>query len=188
MICLVGKLPVIQIGRHQIPAYGTDWIDTALARAAESANRADFPFIDDIRDGVLHYLEHKCPWRMLPIEDLFERIKRMLCRIGCEAIADHLQPLAPPLTVSVARAAKDAGNGFELLFFQMLQEEIDDLRTRGAEDFHFTDIRECSLLLRGSRVWTPRCKKLHQEILAFLQNFAQQPIPSCRKIHLTIDL
>lgn len=188
MICLVGKLPVLKIGRHQVATYGTDWIDQALARAADSANRADFPFIDDIRDGVLHYLEHKCPWRLLPIEDLFDRIKRMLCRIGCEAIADNLELLAPPITVSVARAAKEAGNGFELLFFQMLQEEIDDLRARGAEDFHFTDIRECSLVLRGSRIWTARCKRLHQEILAFLQNFAQQPLEAARKIHLTIDL
>lgn len=188
MICLVGKFPVIQIGRHQVPSYGTEWIDQALARAAESSNRADFPFIDDIRDGVLHYLEHKCPWRLLPIEDLFDRMKRMLCRIGCEAIAEHLELLAPPLTVSVARAAKESGNGFELLFFQILQEEIDDLRARGGEDFHFTEIRESAQILRGSRTWTPRCQRLHQEILAFLQNFAQDPAPSARRIHLTLDL
>ena len=106
MICLVGKLPVLKIGSHQVPVYGTEWIDRALARAAESANRADFPFIDDIRDGVLHYLEHKCPWRLLPIEDLFARMKRMLCRIGCEEIAKHLEPLAPPIKVSIARAAR----------------------------------------------------------------------------------
>jgi len=110
MICLVGKLPVLKIGRHQVPVYGTEWIDRALARAAESANRADFPFIDDIRDGVLHYLEHKCPWRLLPIEDLFARMKRMLCRIGCEEIAKNLEPLAPPIKVSIARAAREAGN------------------------------------------------------------------------------
>jgi hypothetical protein len=190
MICLVGKLPVLQVGRIQVATYGTDWIDKALARAAESANRADFPFIDDIRDGVLHYLEHKCPWRMLPIEDLFERMKRMLCRIGCKAIADHLQPLAPPLTMSIARAAREAGDGFELAFFRNLQRDIDDLRERGGEEFHFTDIRKSALILRGTRSgrWTPRCDRLHQEILAFLQNFAQQPVPASRQIHLTIEL
>lgn len=188
MICLVGKLPVLQIGRHQVAAYGTDWIDLALKRAAESCNRADFPFIDDIRDGVLHYLEHKCPWRLLPIEDLFERMKRMLRRIGCDAIADHLLPLSPPLTVSVARAAREAGNGFELLFFQRLQDEIEDLRKRGAEEFHFTDLRDSALVLRGAARWDRSCDRLHQEILAFLQNFAQRPVAERRKFHLTIDL
>lgn len=188
MICLVGKLPVLQVGRHQIAGYDTDWIDIALQRAAESCDRSDFPFIDDIRDGVLHYLEHKCPWRLLPIEDLFERMKRMLRRIGCDAIAKNLQLLAPPLTLSVARAAREAGNGFELLFFQKLQEEIDDLRERGAEDFRFTDIRESAQILRGAHRWTRSCEQLHQEILAFLQNFAHQPIPHRKKLHLTIEL
>ena len=188
MICLVGKLPVLQVGRHHVAGYGTDWIDLALKRAAESCDRADFPFIDDIRDGVLHYLEHKCPWRLLPIEDLFERMKRMLRRIGCDAIADKLLPLSPPLTVSVARAAREAGNGFELLFFHALKVEIADLRMRGAEEFHFTELRESAQILRGASRWNRSCEKLHQEILAFLQNFAQQPVPERRKIHLTIDL
>ena len=188
MICLVGKLPVLEIGRHQVAGYDTVWIDRALKRAAESCDRSDFPFINDIRDGVLHYLEHKCPWRLLAIEDLFERMKRMLRRIGCDAIADKLLPLTPPLTVSIARAAREAGNGFELLFFQHLQEEIDDLRKRGAEEFHFTNIRESVQILRGTMRWTRSCEILHQEILAFLQNFAQQPVPEQRRIHLTIDL
>ena len=128
MICLVGKLPVLQVGRHQVAGYGTEWIDVALHRAARSCDRADFPFINDIRDGILHYLEHKCPWRVLPLEDLFERMKRMLRRIGCDAIANNLNPLAPPITLSIARAAREAGNGFELVFFQKLQKEIEAFR------------------------------------------------------------
>ena len=155
MICLVGKLPVLQVGRHQVAGYGTEWIDVALHRAARSCDRADFPFIDDIRDGILHYLEHKCPWRVLPLEDLFERMKRMLRRIGCDAIANNLNPLAPPITLSIARAAREAGNGFELVFFQKLQKEIDDLHARGAEEFHFTELRESARILRGAMQWTP---------------------------------
>jgi hypothetical protein len=188
MICLVGNLPVLEVGRLQVTGYGTEWIDTALARAAESCNRSDFPFIDDIRDGVLHYLEHKCPWRMLPIEDLFERMRRMLRRIGCDAIAENLQPLTPPLTVSVGRAAREAGNGFELVFFRNLQAEIEDLRLRGAEEIRFVEIRDSALILRGAHRWTRSCDTLHQEILAFLQDFAQQPLSEPRRIHLTLDL
>ena len=115
-------------------------------------------------------------------------MKRMLRRIGCDAIADNLLLLSPPLTVSIARAAREAGNGFELVFFQTLQEEIDDLRARGAEEFHFTELRESAQILRGAPRWNRSCELLHQEILAFLQNFAQQPIPDRRRIHLTIEL
>ncbi|MBM50208.1 MAG: hypothetical protein CMP27_10280 [Roseibacillus sp.] len=188
MICLVGKLPVLKVGRHQVSSYDTAWIDVALQRAAHSCDRADFPFIDDIRDGILHYLEHKCPWRVLPLEDLFERMKRMLRRIGCDAIADNLKPLAPPITLSIARAAREAGNGFELAFYRKLQEEIDDLHARGAEEFHFTELRESARILLGAAQWTSHCNRLHHEILAFLQDIAQQPVPENRRIQLTIDL
>jgi hypothetical protein len=188
MICLTGKLPVLQIGRHQVTGYGTGWIDESLLRAASASNRADFPFVDDIRNGILHYLEHKCPWRVLAIEDLFQRMQRMLRRIGCDAIAEHLQPLSPPLTVSLARAAREAGNGFELGFFKALQEEMDDLQGRGGEEFCFTEIRESALILRGKTRWCRPCEILHQEILAFLQQFAQIPEESNRRIHLTMEL
>ena len=188
MICLVGKLPVLKVGRHQVSSYDTAWIDVALQRAAHSCDRADFPFINDIRDGILHYLEHKCPWRVLPLEDLFERMKRMLRRIGCDAIADNLKPLAPPITLSIARAAREAGNGFELAFYRKLQEEIDDLHARGAEGFHFTELRESARMLLGAAQWTSHCNRLHHEILAFLQDIAQQPVPENRRIQLTIDL
>ena len=188
MIFLVGKLPVLKVGRHQVSSYDTAWIDVALQRAAHSCDRADFPFINDIRDGILHYLEHKCPWRVLPLEDLFERMKRMLRRIGCDAIADNLKPLAPPITLSIARAAREAGNGFELAFYRKLQEEIDDLHARGAEEFHFTELRESARILLGAAQWTSHCNRLHHEILAFLQDIAQQPVPENRRIQLTIDL
>jgi len=188
MICLTGKLPVLQIGRHQVSGYGTEWITDSLLRAASASNRADFPFVDDIRNGILHYLEHKCPWRVLAIEDLYIRMRRMLRRIGCEAIADNLQPLSPPLTVSLARAAREAGNGFELVFFRNLQEEMDDLQSRGGEEFCFTEIRESTLILRSCPRWNRSCEQLNQEVLAFLQQFAQIPESSPRKIHLTLEL
>ena len=87
-----------------------------------------------------------------------------------------------------ARAAKEAGNGYELVFYQKLQEKIDDLQGRGAEEFHFTELRESARILLGAVKWTPDCNRIHQEILAFLQNIAQQPVPENRKIQLTIDL
>jgi len=59
MICITGKRPVIQIGEHHITGYETDWIDCALYRAARRCNREDFPFIIDIRNGIIHYLENR---------------------------------------------------------------------------------------------------------------------------------
>ena len=187
MICLAGNLPALQIGHQQVAGYQTGWIDESLVRAAEACNRKDFPFIDDIRDGILHYLEIRCPLRVFALEDLFERMRSMLRKIGCEAIAEHLKALAPPVTVSLIGPARDAGNGYELVFFRLLSEEIQLLRDSGAEEIHFCNLKECVEILNCGKGMSKACKLLTDEITGFLERFDKQPIAQEHELPLTLD-
>jgi len=105
------KLPCAAV--YQVIDYDTAWLDDALKRAAAAPEHEDFPFIPGIRCGIVHYLKTKCPLKLLHLEDLFDGMRKMLIKIGCERIAEKLEPLAPPVTVSLVRAAMEAGNGFE---------------------------------------------------------------------------
>ncbi len=187
MICLAENLPPLQIGHQQVAGYGTGWIDESLIRAAEACNHRDFPFIDDIRNGILHYLENRCPLRVFPLEELFERMRIMLRRIGFESIAEQLKPLAPPVTVSLIGPARSAGNGYELIFFRLLSEEIQLLRASGAESIRFCDLRECVEILSCGKEKSPTCQQLIAEIIAFLDRFDKHPIARERKLHLTLE-
>jgi hypothetical protein len=178
VISLIGNRPALQIGRYQVIDYDTGWIDDALRRAARAANHEDFPFVDDIRSGVVKYLETRCPLKLLPIGELYDRMRRMLVKIGCGRIAENLTPLAPPVTVSLVRAALEAGNGFELAFFEMLRSELADLRAAGAEVIRFTGLRESAMILRGSGKWNKRCQGMLIEIEAFLRDW-DRPEPPC---------
>ena len=175
MISLIGNRPALQIGRYQVIDYDTAWLDDALRRAACAADHPDFPFVDDIRGGIVKYLETRCSLKLLRLEDLYDRMRRMLVKIGCERIAEQLKPLAPPVTVSLVRAALEAGNGFELAFFSTLRSELRDLRAAGAEEIHFTGQRESSLILRGTAKWNKQCERVLTEIQAFLQDWDAQP-------------
>lgn len=168
MISFIGNRPAIKIGRYQVIDYDTAWLDLALKRAALAADHEDFPFITDIRAGIIQYLETKCPLKLLSLEDLFDRMRKMLVKIGCERMAEKLQPLAPPVTISLVKAAMDAGNGFELAFFETLRTEISDLRNAGAEEIHFVGLRESSMVLRGAAKWNKQCEALFVEIQAFV--------------------
>ena len=168
MIALIGNRPALQIGRYQVIDYDTVWLDVALERAVRAADHEDFPFVNDICSGVVQYLETKCPLKLLPIEDLFSRMRKMLIKIGCERIAEKLEPLAPPVTVSLIRAAMDAGNGFELAFFETLRFELGELRAAGAEEIRFTGLRESALILRGRSKWNKSCEGLYDEIYSFI--------------------
>ena len=186
MICIVGNRPVIQVGRQQVTGYGTTWLRQSILRGAEAAEREDFPFIDDLMEGILHYLEHKCPLRVLTIEELHARVRRMLERIGCDAIAQTLPLLAPPVTISLERAAREAGNGFELAFFNQIHDEIEDLRIHGVEELRFTDTRNCVKLLRGVSQWNSPCERLHDEIITFLKTHGHSTLPTSKEIRLDL--
>ncbi len=170
MISFIGNRPALQIGPYQVLEYDTVWLESAIRRAALAADQADFPLVSEIRNGIELYLENNCPLRLLNLDDLFERMRKMLIKIGCERIADKLEPLAPPLTVSLVDTAIQAGNGFELVFFEKLRAVIAELQDVGAEDIRFVGLRECALILRGQNKWTKQCDALLAEITVFLES------------------
>lgn len=187
MISLIGNRPAIQIGRYQVIDYDTLWLDDALRRAASAADHEDFPFVEDIRSGVVKYLETKCPLKLLQLEELYDRMRRMLIKIGCEHIAEKLEPLAPPVTVSLVRAATEAGNGFELAFFESLRIELGELRSSGAEEIRFVGLRESSLILRGRSKWNRQCESLFAEIQAFLVSWDREQPEDERQLKLCVE-
>ena len=171
MIAILSNRPALQIGRHQVFDYDTGWLDAAIVRAARAADHPDFPFVEEIRSGIVEYLESKCPLKLLALDELFDRVKRMLQAIGCDRIADNLRPVAPPVTVSLLQAATAAGNGFELAFFESLRTELDELRTVGVEEIHFTDLHESARILRGQKSWNRKCEPMLREIEQFLHTW-----------------
>lgn len=177
MISFIGNRPVLQVGRHQVIDYDVSWLDDAIRRAARAAEIDDFPFVEDIRGGVQKYLESKCALSLMPLDELFRRVRIMLVTIGCPHIAEKLEPLAPPVTFSLVRAATDAGNGFELAFFEKLRAELVDLKAAGAEEIRFTGLRESALILRGASKWNKACEAMLGEIESFLRAWdREQPV------------
>jgi hypothetical protein len=187
MISLIGNRPALQIGRHQVIDYDMSWLDAALRRAALAADHADFPFIEEIRDGIVQYLETKCPLRLLELDELYARLRMMLVKIGCAPIADKLEPLAPPVRVSLVRLAVEVGNGFELGFFGILRSELVALRRAGAEEIRFIGLRQSVLILRGTEHWNKGCEALLQEIHAIITAWDRdQPVLS-RPLRLLLE-
>ncbi len=187
MISLIGNRPALQIGRHQVIDYDTAWLDVALQRAARAAHHEDFPFVADIRGGIVKYLETRCPLKLLQLEDLYARIRLMLIKIGCQPIAEQLEQLAPPVTVSLVRAATEAGNGFELAFFTTLRAELIELRAAGAEEIHFSGMRESARILRGAPKWNKHCEILLTEIRSFLLAWDRDQPPSSHLLRLCLE-
>ena len=59
--------------------------------------------------------------------------------------------------------------GAALAFFENIRAELTVLHRAGAEIIRFTELRECTLILRGEKKWNKRCESLLAEIQAFLK-------------------
>ncbi|WP_367872835.1 hypothetical protein [Luteolibacter sp. Populi] len=167
--------------------YDTAWLAVAIRRAASAADRHDFPFVDEIRLGIENYLETKCPLTLLPLPDLFERVRHMLVRIGCETIAEKLEALAPPVPLSLVRLAKEAGNGFELAFFRLVKEELDELHAVGAEEIRFGGLKEAAQVLCNTDKWDGRCDAVLADIRNFLDELDRDRNPLRRPMRFRMD-
>lgn len=187
MIALIGNRPAIQVGNYQVHDYDTAWLGHALKRAAAAADHDDFPFLDEIRKGVEEYLESKCSLSLLPLHTLYERMRKMLEMIGCHLIAEQLEPIAPPVTLSLPHTARRAGNGYELAFFECLRSELNELRGIGAEEIRFTGLKESVLLLRGREKWDKECDQLLTEVRSFLWNQHRDFHDPSRPLRLQVE-
>jgi hypothetical protein len=179
VISFIGNRPILQVGRHQVTHYDTDWLVDALKRAAADAGLEGFPCIEEIGQGIIHYLENSCSLRMISAGELRDRVRRMLEAVGCKSIADSLPPVAPPVTISLLDTARASEAGFELAFFESLRNQIIELRREGAADIRFSHHGAAILHITGRDKWDRECRRLLEELAAFLRalDCSHEPLP-----------
>ena len=187
MICLSGNLPPLKVGRQKVIGYQTDWIERALSRAATAGGHHDCPFLAQISHGVVYFLEKRSSLQAIPIEDLYTRMRAMLCKIGCPQIARHLTPLAPPVTVSLIGPARLADRCSKETLFEILEEEIHLLHRDGAEQIRFRDLDAGVQLLQQKSGDLNDADLLKREIAAFLESHHLHLDSPHRNLQVTLE-
>ncbi len=153
MICLQANLPLLQVGTHIVPSYEVRWIEQSITNAAHKAGHEKWIFAEDIASGVLVYLRDRFLGTRITLADLFEKIARTLDTVGFPDIAAKLEPAAPPISISLIELARQATPGFDLLFYQLVEERIEEARAAGASTLRLTDFVASVRLLEGKRRW-----------------------------------
>jgi hypothetical protein len=136
-----------------------------------AAGRDDFPFADEVCDGIFEYLENKCPLRLLPLATLYEKMRQMLEKIGCEMIARELRQLAPPVQVCLKKMVEKSGCAMEMFFFMELRREMEDLCCVGGFEIRLLHVHECVMQILHVARWDKRCERLFSELCQFLREF-----------------
>lgn len=167
MIAFKNNRPVLQTGHCVISDYDREWLSGLLQEAAEAAGTT-LPLKDEIAAGILLYLETECPLRAVPLDYLFDRMRRLLEQIGLPLIAANLRKQTPPIDIELDALAEETP--LPLFFYTELKRRMDNLRSIGLDTYHFSGKKECSLALGDRRRVCPTQQRALEELDAFLQS------------------
>ncbi|MEG0837419.1 MAG: hypothetical protein RSE01_07655 [Akkermansia sp.] len=168
MICFKNNRPALLVGECLVTDYGTGWLVNSLHKAAERAGTT-IPFCTDIISSIECYLEENCPLDVLPLQELYRRVKAMLRAVGLQHLAETLPTLAPPATVNLPAIAEKSP--LLLFFAEELDQAMGQLRTQGFDDCCFTGKKECVLLLQGHKKWTHASQKMLDDLEFILSRY-----------------
>lgn len=185
MIALPSSLPLIKISPDNLAACDAEWLRRNLR---EAAARTEVPewFADDVVSGVITFLRNHYEGSTITIESLYDRIRETLENLGLKDLAEELSPAAPPIRISLTDLARKAGDGYELAFFQLLEQRFLSATSNGVEHVYFYDLRNCVQQLTSLRKWTRRCENLQHEITNFLEHEAQKASSQSPNLSLAI--
>ncbi len=115
----------------------------------------------------------------ITLEELSGKIRAILEKIGFDDISQCVELTPPALSLSLDDLAREAGEGFELRFFQLLDARVRELADLRAPSVALTASREGVKRLCAAKTWNQTCRALENEIAEFLRN-RLSPDCACR--------
>jgi hypothetical protein len=168
MVCLQDQLPLLKFGNQEAVSYEARWLSDEITKAAHKAGHPEWFFAGDITRAVIEYLRHRFPRNTITIEELYGKIERVLGFLGCDDIAQTLEIAPPPVRLSLAEIAHDAGTGYELEFFRILGDRIAECEGSGTRQILCDGLRCAVKRICGACRWNNDCEKLAIEIGEFI--------------------
>jgi len=163
------NLPLVRFGDGQIMPFERSWLAGSLAKAAEHAGYKKWWLAPHVTESVTSYLEKDYDESVVTINRLEKAVQSVLQVIGYADVAGHFHAAPPPARISLAELARDAGHGYELIFFDLLRARVRDALEAKAERLEICDAQRGVKLLRSAKNWRRDCSGLLDEIVSFVR-------------------
>jgi hypothetical protein len=185
VIALRDNFPLVRFQDGSVMNYDRDWLSSAVVRAAESAGYKKWWLTNHVTESISSFLQQDFEENIVTIPRLEKAVQSVLQVIGYSDVARCFQTLPPPVKISLSDLARRAGNGFELVFFELLRARLRDIPDSAAQQVELNDLHACVKLLRGAKVWRSDCAELTGEIVQFVRSELDQ---SSRREELNLRL
>jgi hypothetical protein len=151
----------------------------------EGAHLVDPEVVRHASAAVLHYFKHELQRQSVSVGEFVLALEKVLRSFGLSVYADAQTqsgggtpaPLCGPsgspkvLESNLHHLASNAASeGFELLFFPQLRQELKRNLDQSPNVLRFHNLRDCVKQLQGAKRWSGRCQRLHDQIVDFLRS------------------
>jgi hypothetical protein len=124
-------------------------------------------FVQDAAAAVFHYFTHELARETVTVGEFSQALENVLRGFGLT--------VTRPVEFAesdLRHLAVESGTN-ELLFFPRLRDELRAQLRQSPRRVRFSGLRSCVKQLAGSRRWSPRCRHLEEQILAYLRQCFQ---------------
>jgi hypothetical protein len=158
---------------EQVPC-SAEWVTLELM--GEGATLVDPEVVRHASAAVLHYFKHELHRQFVSVSEFAIALEKVLRSFGLSVYADFEAEAAAPKERRVLEsnlhqlASAAVAEGFELLFFPQLRQELQRQMQRSPRVVRFRGLRDCVKHLAGAERWNRRCQNLNDQIVEFLRS------------------
>jgi len=169
MVAFKEEFPYLRSDSGQLFEFNRDWLHAAITQAADKAGYPSWWLTDHVTESIAFYLRLRNDECVVAFSQLSQTVRYVLKVIGYKEIIPHFTPAPPPISISLVDIAHEAGTGYELAFFDLLEKRIQALIQTGADSLHLCSLQPAVKHLRQTKVWTRACDPLREEIVCFVR-------------------
>jgi hypothetical protein len=171
MIALLDGMPMVQLPEGKSVLYDKTWIIAALRSAAERSGQRNWWLAEHIAESVTLYLRRDFESNSVGIPNLEAAVHEVLGTLGFPEIAEAFHLPEPPVHLSLTDLVREAGEGYELAFFDLLKGRLRRIAGSHAERLEIHDLTPCLRMLGGKRGRRNYREGLRGEIVGFIREF-----------------
>jgi hypothetical protein len=169
MVAFKEEFPYLRADSGQLFEFNRDWLHAAITRAADKAGYPSWWLTDHVTESIAFYLRLRNDESFVAFSQLSQTVRYVLKVIGYKEIIPYFSPAPPPISISLLDLAHEAGTGYELAFFDLLEKRILQLLETGTDSLHLCSLQTGVKYLRRTKVWSRACDALREEIVCFVR-------------------
>ena len=151
--------------------------EVVIELIGDSARTLDEATIENASAAVLHYFRTELGKTSVTIGEFSLALEQALRSLGFSvhtasaelAAVGNNSSAGADAVADLVHLAREAGGGFELLFFPRLRAELQRLLAGTPRTLRFHGLRDCVKQITGARRWNKRCRELQDQIVIFLR-------------------